>query len=184
MNSASVLLMKIIRRAWSRFNKWYHTTAFLSGLTEFGDHIEVSPGINLWNDHVSVGAYAHFYPGVTLWGPGKIKIGNNTEIGMNCVIYSSEYVEIGDNSLIAANCYIIDSNHGIAKNCLIREQIAKCKGPVIIGTDVWLGSGVKVLSGVHIGNGAVIGAQSVVNKDIPENAIAVGIPANVIGSRQ
>ena len=184
MKKISVLLMKVIRRVRNRFNNWYNTTSFLSGLAEYGDHITAGGGINLWNDHVSVGSYAHIYPGVTLWGPGKIKIGRNTEIGIHCVIYSSEYVEIGDNSLLAANCYIIDSNHGIAKNQLIREQKATVKGPVIIGEDVWLGAGVKVLSGVHIGNGAVIGAQSVVNKDIPENAIAVGAPAKVVGFRK
>lgn len=93
-------------------------------------------------------------------------------------------VEIGDNTSIAANCYIIDSNHGIEKGKLIREQKSAVKGPVVIGEDVWLGAGVKVLSGVHIGNGAVIGAGAVVNSDIPENAVAVGVPARVIRYRK
>ena len=54
----------------------------------------------------------------------------------------------------------------------------------MIEDDVWIGAGTKILSGVHIGRGAVIGAQSVVNKDIPDYAIAVGIPARVIGYRK
>lgn len=186
MNRVSILIMKSLRRFHNRFSSWYYTTSFLSNLEEYGEHINVSTGgkINLWNAHVVVGSYAHFYPGVTLWGPGKIKIGCHTEIGLNCVIYSSEYVEIGNNSLLAANCYIIDSNHGIAKDEIIRNQKAIVKGPVIIGEDVWLGAGVKVLSGVQIGKGAVIGAGAVVNSHIPEYAIAVGVPAKVIGYRQ
>ena len=67
---------------------------------------------------------------------------------------------------------------------MIREQTSISKGPVVIEEDAWLGAGVKVLSGVRIGKGAVIGAQSLVNKDIPDYAIAVGVPAKVIGYRK
>uniref|UniRef100_A0A6M3KTD4 Putative hexapeptide repeat-containing transferase n=1 Tax=viral metagenome TaxID=1070528 RepID=A0A6M3KTD4_9ZZZZ len=50
------------------------------------------------------------------------------------------------------------------------------KGPVVIGSDVWIGYKALILSGVTIGDGAVIGAKSVVSKDIPPYAIAVGSP--------
>ena len=53
------------------------------------------------------------------------------------------------------------------------------KGRITIGNDVLIGRGVKVLSGVKIGDGAVIGAWSVVAKDIPPYAIAVGNPVVV-----
>lgn len=50
----------------------------------------------------------------------------------------------------------------------------------IIGDNVTLGSGVTIIGAVHIGNNVIIGAGSVVVKDIPDNAIAVGNPAKVI----
>ncbi len=53
----------------------------------------------------------------------------------------------------------------------------------IIGHDVWIGMDVLILDGVTIGTGAVIGAQSLVNKDIPPYAIAVGSPAQVVRYR-
>lgn len=51
------------------------------------------------------------------------------------------------------------------------------KGDVIIGNDVWLGSGCAILSGVTIGDGAVVGARSVVTHDVPPYAIVAGNPA-------
>lgn len=50
----------------------------------------------------------------------------------------------------------------------------------IIGDNVFIGAGARVLGGITIGDNAKIGANAVVTKDIPENATAVGIPARVI----
>ncbi len=52
--------------------------------------------------------------------------------------------------------------------------------PVKIGNNVWIGSHVIILPGVTIGNNCVIGAGSVVNKSIPDNSTAVGVPAKVV----
>lgn len=57
------------------------------------------------------------------------------------------------------------------------------KGDVVIGNDVWIGSGSTILSGIKIGDGAVIAANSVVVKDIPAYAIAGGNPAKVLKMR-
>lgn len=57
------------------------------------------------------------------------------------------------------------------------------KKPAIIGNDVWIGANAVIMQGVSIGNGAVIGANAVVTNNIPDYAIAVGIPARVIRYR-
>lgn len=57
------------------------------------------------------------------------------------------------------------------------------KGNVIIGNDVWIGSHVVILSGIKIGDGAVIGAYSVVAKDVPPYAVAVGNPVSIVRYR-
>ena len=54
---------------------------------------------------------------------------------------------------------------------------------VIIGNDVWIGNGATIIGGVKIGSGAIIGTNSVVAKDIPPYAIAVGNPARVVKFR-
>jgi acetyltransferase-like isoleucine patch superfamily enzyme len=47
--------------------------------------------------------------------------------------------------------------------------------PIIIGDDVWIGTGAVITKGVKIGNGAVIGVNSLITKDVPENAIVAVI---------
>lgn len=91
-------------------------------------------------------------------------------------------VTIGNNSMVAAQSYIIDADHGIKRDVLIREQENSVL-PIIIGEDVWIAANVTVTKGSKIGNGAVIGAKAPVKGEIPENAMAVGIPAKVIKER-
>lgn len=117
----------------------------------------------------------------------KLVIGKKCKIGDNVHIAAGEKITIGDNCLFASKIYISDISHGdysdmeTASNPNIppdeRPLVTK---PVSIGNNVWLGDNVCVLPGVSIGNGCVIGANAVVNKDIPDNCIAVGIPAKVI----
>lgn len=54
---------------------------------------------------------------------------------------------------------------------------------VTIGNDVWIGAKAIIVSGVKIGDGAVIGAGAIVTKDLPDYAIAVGVPAKIIKYR-
>ena len=49
-----------------------------------------------------------------------------------------------------------------------------------IGNDVWLGANVTILPGVTIGDNVIVGAGAVVTKDIPDNSLAVGVPARVV----
>lgn len=65
----------------------------------------------------------------------------------------------------------------------IAKSLGKAAEKIRIGNDVWIGEGVLIRRGVTIGDGAVIGSRSVVTKDIPPYAIAVGAPARVVRLR-
>ena len=66
----------------------------------------------------------------------------------------------------------------------IMDQDFESRGPLVVGDGAWLGAGVTVLDGMRIGIGSVVGAGSVVTRDIPDYAVAVGVPARVIGYRE
>jgi acetyltransferase-like isoleucine patch superfamily enzyme len=115
-------------------------------------------------------------------GSIKIRIGAGTYINRNTMLDASELLEIGNHCAIGPGCYLTDHDHGIDPSLPPLAQ-ALISAPTRLGNEVWLGANVVVLKGVTIGDRAVIGAGSVVTKDIPANAVAVGVPARVVRIR-
>lgn len=107
-----------------------------------------------------------------------VKIGENCKIQFDVVVDYSHYwlIEIGDNVTIAPRVHIL-AHDASTFNYFGYTKIGK----VNIGDNVFIGASSIILPGVKIGKNSIIGAGSVVTKDIPENSIAVGNPAKVIG---
>ncbi|GFP26706.1 maltose O-acetyltransferase [Candidatus Hakubella thermalkaliphila] len=115
---------------------------------------------------------------------GVIEIGDNTRIGSHCRLETSTRLSVGRNVLIAYRCYVgAEYYHFERLDVPISQQGKDLQGGVIIEDNVWLGAGVVVLDGVTIGRDAIVGAGAVVTKDIPEFAIAYGVPARVVRKR-
>ncbi|RWX45273.1 transferase hexapeptide (six repeat-containing protein), partial [Candidatus Electrothrix marina] len=116
---------------------------------------------------------------------GSVRIGSMTDIQLRCHFSAFKgSICIGSGVMIAPNCSFFPYDHAIDPEMPIRKQSLVSKGDIIVEDDVWIGTGVIVMAGVTIGRGAVIGAGAVVTVDVPENAIAVGMPAVVKGYRQ
>ncbi|NEO30245.1 MAG: acyltransferase [Symploca sp. SIO3C6] len=115
---------------------------------------------------------------------GSVAIGKKTDIGCNTIISSGGGIFIGNSVLIAGNCYLGGGRYITDKlDVPMMEQGVYSKGPVIIEDDVWLGAGATVLDGIHIGKGCIVGAGALVTKDLPDYAIAIGVPAKVTKMR-
>lgn len=74
----------------------------------------------------------------------------------------------------------------IGSNCSISQGVTfgskgagKSNGWPIVEDNVYVGAGAKVIGAITLGKGSVIGANAVVTKDVPEYALAVGIPAEI-----
>ena len=135
---------------------------------------------------VELGGRVHLYVEsfIQTGAGGSLKIGENSHIHPRCQIsaYKSS-IYIGKGVQVAPNCAMYPYDHGMNPDELIEKQPLKTKGGIIIDDDAWLGYGVIVLDGVRIGKGAVVGAGSVVTRDIPDGAIALGVPARVVKFR-
>lgn len=109
--------------------------------------------------------------------PSKMSVGKCVRLGSYLQIWSDGGIEIGNDVIIASHTSITSMTHDTKTSKYNEKNIAS---PVKIGNNVWIGSHVIILPGVTIGNNCVIGAGSVVNKSIPDNSTAVGVPAKVV----
>jgi acetyltransferase-like isoleucine patch superfamily enzyme len=123
---------------------------------------------------------------VRLTGSPRISLGKNVYI--NCFTMISGEIEIGDNVLISQYVNIWGRAHRfMERDRLIWDQYGTHGvtdqgydiAPVVVKEGAWIGPHVTVFRGVTIGKGAVVGANAVVTKDLPDYAVAFGIPAKV-----
>ncbi len=139
--------------------------------------------------NAKIGKDSRIYDQVNLYG---CKIGKNTKI--DSYVYIEEGVTIGDNCKIRPFVFIptgviIEDDVFIAPNVTFtNDKHPRAQGEwTRLSTRVKrfasIGAGSTINPGVQIGENALIGTGSVVTRDIPDNAIAVGIPARVVGSR-
>ena len=114
---------------------------------------------------------------------GGITVEQGANIGFNCEVFSASQVTIGRDTLLAAYCYVIGGDHDFSDPAAAVLAQSRTSAGVTIGAGAWLGAGAKILDGVSVGDRAVIGAGAVVREAVPAGAIAVGIPARVVGER-
>lgn len=158
-------------------------------------HAVAFPGFRPWRD-VSVGPGCRIKPtdgGLITCASGvvvdqhaylvaknaPIVVGANSFIGTGSVISATSGIDIGADVLIAEYVTIRDQDHEFETARETRNAGMR-SSPIRIGNNVWIGAKATITRGVTIGDNAVIGANAVVTKDIPANAVAVGVPARVI----
>lgn len=113
-------------------------------------------------------------------------IGNNCTIVERKVPLYPRLISLGNNVHLAAKVLLVP--HDAIHLCLnnlensLGEEYKEKIGCIEIGDNVFIGSNSIVLYDVKIGSKVIIGAGSLVNRNIPDNSVAVGTPARVIGT--
>ncbi len=121
------------------------------------------------------------------WAPPEIKEGVPTKY--NWVVQHVDTFRLGYKTDIGAFTYInakkgvvVEDYVQIGSHCSIYSvsTIDDKKGKIVLKKNCKIGSHSVIMPGVTVGENAVVGAMSFVNRDIPENSVAVGVPVKVI----
>lgn len=158
------------------------------GLASYGENVLISRNAKIYGaNNISIGNNVRVDDFCIL--SGKIKIGNNVHIAAGVYIFAGESgVFLNDFSGISSRTAIYamsdDYTGKYMTNPTIPDRFRNVSGGfVYIGRHSLIGTGCTILPGVKIGDGASIGAMSLVNKDVEEYTMNVGIPCKKIKDR-
>lgn len=117
----------------------------------------------------------------------NIKLGKGIFINVGAVFLDPDTIEVGDYTMFGPEVHVYTANHPVNTNDRIVSKdgdytFTNFTRPVKIGSKCWIGARSIILPGVTIGDNVVVGAGSIVTKDIPDDSIAIGSPARVVGS--
>lgn len=133
-----------------------------------------------FNASKSCGDNVYVGSSVILKNLDNCEVGCNVSIHDNCYIDAIGGLVIGDNVSIAHQSSILTFNHTWSDLKAPIKYNPIEQAPVIIGDDVWIGCGVRVMPGVTIGTRAIVAAGAVVTSDVPSGVIVGGVPAKVL----
>ena len=162
----------------------YHSNLHLGANVFLGDGVTIFEERN--GGSVKLGDRVHLHNDTCIQTSdgGSLKIGRDTHIQPRCQFLADKVpIQIGCGVQIAPNCAFYPDDRGLAPGEPLKNQPLQTKGGIIVDDDAWIGHGAIVLDGVRIGKGAVIGSGAVITHDVPDGAIAIGVPARIIGMR-
>jgi acetyltransferase-like isoleucine patch superfamily enzyme len=108
---------------------------------------------------------------------GHLEIGTRSYINDCSTVTCFEHIQIGSGCSISWHTNILDTN---VHELIVQGRPRPRSKPVVIGNEVWIGTGAMVLAGTTIGDRAVVAAGSVVTSDVPSGVVVGGNPARVI----
>ena len=126
-----------------------------------------------------VGSRAHIYPGLKIWAPWNLEIGDEAGVGDGVILYSQGRISIGNRSVISQGAHLCSGTHNFEK-----EGFPIVTKPINICSYAWVAAEVFVCPGVEIGEGAVVGARSVVIKSVLAWTVSAGNPCKTIKPRE
>jgi len=179
-----------LRASGGRFFLGRHARVLFPSYLSVGHNVAISDfvvmncigrhGVRL-GDNVRIREFASVQVTSHLTNLGEgLDIGAGTYVGPHAILGAGGGLSIGRDVTLGAFVQVLAENHGFSDpNLPINEQGVTRRG-ISIGDGCWIGNNAIVLDGVQIGERAVIGAGSIVTRNVPSRAVAVGNPAHVI----
>jgi putative colanic acid biosynthesis acetyltransferase WcaF len=121
----------------------------------------------------------HIYPSVRIAIPWTLTVGEASAIGDKAIIYSLGPIMIGNQVTISQHVHLCAGSHEHQDPAMPLVKPAIC-----IGDGAWICADSFIGPGVIVGPGSVVGARAVVTKNVAENYIVAGNPAQQIGVRK
>jgi acetyltransferase-like isoleucine patch superfamily enzyme len=115
---------------------------------------------------------------------GRMRIGARSWIGQQCFLHAAGDLTIGVRVGLGPGVKILTSTHELPEGATTPIMDGPLRfAPVVLGDGCDVGVGAIILPGVTVGRGAQIGAGAVVTEDVPDGAIAAGVPARILRMR-
>ena len=111
------------------------------------------------------------------WG-SRIALGDHVYANTGLTVIDDTFVTIGSHVMLGPRVTISAASHPVDPE--LRRQAYQYDLPVVLEENVWVGAGATILPGVTIGKNSVIGAGSVVDRDIPPDVVAAGVPCRML----
>ncbi|NTS39534.1 colanic acid biosynthesis acetyltransferase WcaF [Flavisolibacter sp. BT320] len=118
-----------------------------------------------------IGKGVHVYPGVRIWAPWNLEVGDETGIANGVTLYSQGQISLGRRVVVSQGAHLVAGTHDYTDPGF--PLITK---PITIKDHVWVAAEAFIHPGVTIEEGAVIGARSVVSRDMPAWMVCAGHP--------
>ena len=174
---------------WASLRHLVYTTLMRGRFAHWGSRSRIessakllSPGLVRVGDHVHICEHA-WLNAKDDRGDGQptLHIGDRAYIGRFFHVNAWRSVTIEPHVLIADRVFISDCGHQFDDPVIpIRDQPDPFLGPVHLKEGCWIGTGAVILPGVTIGRNAVVAANAVVSIDVPDHAVAGGVPARIL----
>lgn len=151
------------KRLVGELNTGYHSPDEVRALLE-----------RIWGQplDISVRMFPPFY---TAFGK-TTRVGKEVFINFGCTFLDQGGITLEDGVFIGPGAKILTEGH--PEQPEIRHTLQT--RPVVIRNMAWIGAGAIILPGVTVGENAIVAAGAVVTKDVPDNAIVAGVPAQIL----
>lgn len=116
-----------------------------------------------------------FPPFYTAFGK-TTRVGKEVFINFGCTFLDQGGITLEDGVFIGPEAKILTEAH--PEQPEIRHTLLT--RPVVIRRNAWIGAGAMILPGVTVGENAIVAAGAVVTKDVPDNTVVAGVPAEII----